>query len=90
MIYNQTQISLNQFERIFSEQVDSSELVWHRDKNNRWVDVVEGGDWKFQMEDELPITLTNGMRIFIPKESFHRVIKGSKQLKVLITEETDD
>ena len=42
------------------------------------------------MEDELPITLVAGMELYIPKEVFHRVIKGSDQLIVLITEESDE
>lgn len=90
MIYLQTNISQNKFQRIFDINIDSTELVWHRDRKNRWVEIVQGGNWQFQMEDELPITLVAGMKIFIPKELFHRVIKGSDRLVINIIEDTDD
>jgi quercetin dioxygenase-like cupin family protein len=90
MVYEQIDITQNSFKRVFSENSDNTELVWHRDLRNRWVEVIEGGDWKFQTEDELPITLVTGMNIFIPKEVYHRVITGSGKLIVLITEETEN
>ncbi len=89
MVYTQEQISQNVFKRVLSCDVDSDELVWHRDKSNRLVNIIQGGDWKFQSEDELPISLTDGMQIYIPKETFHRVIKGCKDLIILITEERE-
>jgi quercetin dioxygenase-like cupin family protein len=90
MVYEQTIISKNQFKRTFSQTANHEELLWHRDAKNRLVEVIQGGDWKFQMEDELPITLVAGMELYIPKEVFHRVINGSDQLIVLITEESDE
>jgi len=90
MVYLQTNISQKQFQRIFNIDVDSTELVWHRDRKNRWVEVIQGGDWQFQMEDELPITLVEGMKLFVPKEVYHRVIKGSQQLIITITEDAND
>jgi hypothetical protein len=89
MVYTQEQITENRFRRVLSCDVDSDELVWHRDKSNRLVKIIQGGDWKFQSEDELPISLTDGMQIYIPKETFHRVIKGSRDLIILITEEKE-
>jgi hypothetical protein len=89
MVYTQEQITENRFRRVLSCDVDSDELVWHRDKSNRLVKIIQGGDWKFQSEDELPISLTDGMTIYIPKETFHRVIKGSRDLIILITEEKE-
>ena len=89
MVYTQENFSENKFKRIFSVNVDSSELQWHRDTKNRMVEVIQGGDWKFQMEDELPISLTNGMILYISKEVYHRIIKGSDDLIILITEEKE-
>jgi len=89
MVYTQENFSENKFKRIFSVNVDSSELQWHRDAKNRMVEVIQGGDWKFQMEDELPISLTNGMILYISKEVYHRIIKGSDDLIILITEEKE-
>ena len=89
MIYTQQNFSPNKFMRIFSVDVDSDELHWHRDAKNRTVEVIQGGDWKFQMEDELPISLTDNMTLYISKEVYHRVIKGSDDLIILITEENE-
>lgn len=89
MVYTQEKLSQNKFKRIFSVDVDSNELQWHRDANNRLVEVIQGGDWKFQIEDELPMTLTDNMTLYISKEVYHRVIKGSDDLIILITEEKE-
>jgi hypothetical protein len=89
MVYTQENLSQDKFKRIFSVDVDSNELQWHRDAKNRLVEVIQGGDWKFQIEDELPITLTDDMTLYISKEVYHRVIKGSDDLIILITEEKE-
>lgn len=86
MIYSQENISDNKFKRVFSSDVPEEELVWHRDKENRIVEVIEESDWYFQMDNELPIPLNKGVKIEIPKEVFHRVIKGTSDLKILIEE----
>jgi len=38
------------------------------------------------MDNELPIPLKKGVKLQIPKETFHRVIKGTGDLKILIEE----
>jgi len=72
--------------RTFSPDVDSDELVWHQDLMDRVVTIVSCGGWKFQREDELPIKLLNEQILFIPKNSWHRVIKGNSELIVEIEE----
>ena len=86
MIYTQEYISHNKFKRVFSSDVPEEELVWHRDRDNRIVEVIEDSDWYFQMDNELPIPLKKGVKLEIPKETFHRVIKGTGNLKILIEE----
>ena len=86
MVYSQENITDNKFKRVFSSEVPEKELVWHRDKENRIVEVLEDTDWYFQMDNELPIPLKKGVKFQIPKETFHRVIKGSGDLKILIEE----
>lgn len=83
--YKQT-INGNKILREFAQDTDSHELVWHRDKKDRIVRVIEGKEWKFQFDNMLPIVLHEGQEIFIPKETFHRVIKGNGNLKIEITE----
>ena len=76
----------NKILREFTHDTDSHELVWHRDKKDRIVRVLEGNGWRFQLDNMLPILLHEGQEIFIPKETFHRVIKGTNTLKIEITE----
>ena len=83
--YTQTQKD-NIILREFSADVDSDELVWHRDKRDRKIRIIEGVGWQLQFDDEMPITLLEGEEYFIPKNIFHRVIKGENLLKLEIEE----
>ena len=73
--------------REFSKDVDSSELVWHRDRHDRYVKVQHSGGWQLQLENSLPIPLVKRSTYYIPKNSYHRVIKGKDRLVVEIREE---
>lgn len=68
--------------REFSQEVDSKELVWHRDRENRLVVSLENTDWKVQLDNQLPTLLTTP--IFIKKSQWHRLLKGSGTLRVKI------
>lgn len=70
--------------RTFSQDIDEEELVWHRDRQDREVTILEETDWQFQFDNELPQVLKN--TIFIPKNTYHRLIKGTGELNVHITE----
>ena len=70
--------------RTFSQNIDEDELVWHRDRKDREVTVLKETDWQFQFDNELPQVLKN--TIFIPKNTYHRLIKGTGELNVHITE----
>jgi quercetin dioxygenase-like cupin family protein len=72
--------------REFNENIDPIELKWHRDLNSRTVTVLEGNGWYFQKDNELPVELKEGVRIFIPVLEWHRVIKGNTTLKIKIEE----
>lgn len=72
--------------RKFDQNIDEHELKWHRDESDRVVKVVKGNGWKFQMDNELPITLKEGDRITIPSETYHRVIRGTGDLIIKIKE----
>jgi len=86
MIYTQKNLSDNLFERVFSSDVSEDELKWHKDKENRLVEVLNDSDWYFQMDNKLPIPLNKGLKFEIPMETYHRVIKGTSDLKILIRE----
>jgi len=70
--------------RTFSQDIDEEELVWHRDREDRQVTVLEETDWQFQFDNQLPQVLKN--TIFIPKNTYHRLIKGTGELNVHIIE----
>jgi len=68
--------------REFNENIDPIELMWHRDNEDRTLEIIGETDWKFQFDDKLPILLEN--HIFIKKHEWHRVIKGTGTLKLKI------
>ena len=70
------------FERTFSQDVDNDELVWHRDREDREVEVVGETNWMFQFDNELPFIMEE--KFIIPMGVYHRVIKGDGELKLKI------
>jgi len=84
--YQQTPISKNKFERIFREHTNEEELVWHRDRKDRTVKIVECNGWKFQHDNQLPVELHEGDTLHIKAKEYHRIIKGIGSLVVEITE----
>lgn len=81
------QINLtNGFLRIFSIEVESEDLYWHKDKQDRRVEVISGEGWMFQSDNEIPVKLSPGDKFKIEKNTFHRIIKGSNNLIVYIEE----
>ena len=70
--------------RIFSKDVDPMELVWHQDKEDREIEVLEGKGWSIQMDNELPLKLVKGDHIFIRESQIHRIHKGTTDLKIKI------
>jgi hypothetical protein len=70
--------------RKFTQDIDEQELVWHRDRNDREVTVLDTTDWQFQLEDSIPQQLQD--TIFIPKDTYHRLIKGTGALDLRILE----
>ena len=84
--YQDTKISEDTKIRIFDENIDPIELMWHRDLLSRKVTILEGKGWFYQQEDQLPQQLNPGDQIFIPSLEWHRIIKGNTNLKLQIEE----
>tara|TARA_S200002703_G_C3645826_1_gene198229 strand:+ start:234 stop:509 length:276 start_codon:yes stop_codon:yes gene_type:complete len=80
--FEEEQIDQFNFIRTFSADVDEMDLIWHADKENRIITVLEGNGWKFQFDEELPIEMTEGLSISILKGVVHRVIKGNGPLVI--------
>lgn len=80
----------NIIRRTFSHDVSESELVWHRDREDRIVLPLNENDWMVQFDNQLPTKLVVGEEYFIPKNVYHRVIKGNGDLMVEIIETNFD
>lgn len=74
------------FYRIFEKDVFDEELVWHRDRRDRDVYVLESNGWKFQFDNEVPFELEEGDTLHIRKMDYHRIIKGFGRLVLKIEE----
>ena len=80
--YKDLEITDQYILREFSDSVDPIELLWHRDNEDRTIEIVGETDWAIQLENKLPTSLND--RIFIPKHQWHRVIKGTEKLLLKI------
>lgn len=69
--------------RIFSKDIKQDQLVWHRDREDRVIEVVGRTDWQFQFDNQLPQPLKT--KLFIPEGVYHRLIKGKNTLKIKVT-----
>lgn len=78
--FKETKLEENIFIREFNQETDSSEMIWHRDKEDRIIESLEETDWMFQLDNQLPQKISG--EIFIPKEVYHRLIKGTGDLKI--------
>lgn len=83
--YIDSEITKNSKIRVFNSDVDSGELHWHRDRETRLIEVIEGDGWKLQLDDKLPIKMGIGGKYLIPEGIYHRTIKGNGDLKIKIT-----
>ena len=80
--FTEKRISKKIFLREFKRDVVSDELIWHMDREDRYVKVISGEGWELQMDNELPQVMYEGQKFFIPKYTYHRVIKGDTDLIV--------
>ena len=83
--YTDLEVTEHYVLRKFDKDVDIQELYWHRDDEDRTVEVLECGEgWQFQTDNKLPTQLEEGKSIFILRHEWHRVIKGSGHLLIKI------
>lgn len=80
--FKEETLSPNLFIREFFQDTDSGEYMWHRDREDRIIKPLEKTDWRIQFDNELPIVIEG--EIFIPRGVYHRVIKGTGNLKILL------
>jgi hypothetical protein len=83
--YTDLEITDQYIIREFNENIDPIELLWHRDDEDRTIEILEvGKGWKMQFDDQLPFDLEPKMRIFMMRHNWHRAWKGEDILKVKI------
>jgi hypothetical protein len=78
--YKETKLSDNTFIRDFYQETDCGEFMWHRDREDRTIESINETDWLIQLDDELPKKIEG--EVFIPMGVYHRLIKGSGDLKI--------
>lgn len=77
-------LNSNHSVRVFSSAVKENELKWHFDNEDREITFLHNSDWEFQMDNQLPINITKDLKILIPEGEYHRIIKGTGDLKVKV------
>lgn len=70
------------YHRLFKESLEFDDLVWHRDAEDRIILAIENTNWMIQLDNELPQNLNS--EFYIPKETYHRLIKGTGDLNLII------
>ena len=85
--FRQKRLDGNTLLREFSKDVDSEELVWHRDKRDRVVQVMVGEGWMFQRDNSVPVEICEGDVFKIKAGQYHRLLKGDTDLVVRIFEQ---
>jgi hypothetical protein len=80
--YKDIEVTNEYIIREFDDNIDPIELLWHRDDENRTVEIIGETNWKLQLDNQLPTSLNQP--IFIKRHEWHRVIKGTGTLKLKI------
>lgn len=80
--YKDLEITNKYIIREFDENIDPVELLWHRDDENRIIEVIGETNWQIQLDNRLPNSFTES--IFIPRNYYHRLIKGDGKLVLKI------
>lgn len=82
--FEQYKVERNVYIRLFSPDVEDEELIWHWDKEDRAVLVLQSGGWAYEQKGLPHRILRDEEGIFIPKGIWHRVIKGDDDLIVKV------
>lgn len=80
--FSEKRLDSNVFIRTFSKNLESHELKWHKDREDRTVTPLNENDWLFQRDNQLPQPIKGEIKI--KANEWHRIIKGTGDLKVKI------
>mgnify|MGYP000568702439 FL=1 len=81
--FQETKLGNNVFIREFNHETDSGEFMWHRDREDRIIESINETDWMIQIDNQLPKVIEG--KLIIPMGVYHRLIKGSGDLKIKLT-----
>lgn len=83
--YREVQISSGSIETVirkFRANINSDELKWHWDEEDRIIHRIHETDWMIQLDNQLPHEIKQVTKI--PKGVWHRLIKGTGDLELII------
>jgi hypothetical protein len=78
--FQEIKLEENTFIREFKQDTDSGDFMWHRDREDRIIESIGKTDWLIQIDNELPKEINK--EVFIPMGVYHRLIKGTGDLKI--------
>jgi len=73
--------------RTFKSDLDAEELKWHWDEEDRTVHLIGETDWMFQYDNRLPEPMKSTFKI--KKGEWHRIIKGTGDLHLIVEKHRD-
>lgn len=80
--FSEEKLAENEYIRTFDQNVKEEELKWHRDGEDRLIESCNETDWMIQMDNNLPQKIDG--KIKIKEGIYHRLIKGTNDLKLKI------
>lgn len=78
--FKEKQVGKCLFLREFDHNVDSEELVWHQDREDRDIKVINSAGWLLQLDEQVPVFLEEGETYHVKAFTWHRLIKGKNNL----------
>ena len=81
--FKEKKLKENKVVRIFNDNVDSDELIWHRDKEHRIVKVVKGTGWGLQLDNEMPFVMEECFGL--TSHLFKRALRGRPVSRTVTT-----
>lgn len=70
--------------RVFSKNLTEEDLEWHWDEDHRVICALHETDWRLQFDNQLSEPLVLGEEVFIPAGTWHRLIKGTNDLRLKV------
>ena len=67
--------------REFDENIDPIELMWHRDNEDRTIEIIGETNWQIQLDNELPTSLNKPSASFLLKSSLNPFLFNSATMR---------